>query len=595
KGIDVISTVSGGGYSAFYLYSKMILREKLPAGSRPPSDKELFADCIPDVYKDVLPNGIQGLCRDTGSEKYVFQQYAKCRQDILENDCDQQLSFGDLDEYGRTTLNTVTLGAATSIMVPLNFIARTIFDWPVNISPTRGAYLEGIGTAYGLYPLVNVGDKQFPDIAKICDPGNFLNCDQEEGNARMDRGKYAIGFEELKQFTSINRKNVPTWIINATASRSRSIFGWATKGQRDFSKFTLQISPFAARSGFYHDVPDYSKDMDVLQAVTTAAAFFDSNETAIDQPWRMMFAGFQHLAVLDWGLDIPNPNVNGAWRMLHSILPVGLYYLDGGIRQLSGVPDNQNSGYIRLMDGGNNDNLGAYSLYEAGVHDIFISDHSQDSKGEMSDMCLLRNEVFIRSDGKKKLLIPGLEYFDKQCGTFSDDSSCEDENKVKEASCNKLAAHLKGAASKGEYPIHAWKYNVLLGCITSSANPSDQCEGDLDARIFLLKPAINLKKFQDDYLEGDRVKDEACKSSSSGTCEVAAFIAKRTKERGGIGKFPQDSTVGVTFASTATIYGAYRELARWHMSQALKLIKNESFNKELQIQATDPILRKNVK
>ena len=120
--------------------------------------KEFFDDCIPHVYGDVLPDRSEGtryqLC-DAIPERnpaYRFQQFVRCRQDVFEQDCDQQLEWNDLDEYTRTGKNTAGLVAGTALMAVPNFVARTVFDWPVNLSPTRSSYKEGIGTSYGLYP-----------------------------------------------------------------------------------------------------------------------------------------------------------------------------------------------------------------------------------------------------------------------------------------------------------------------------------------------------------------------------------------------------------------------------------------------------------
>ncbi len=100
---------------------------------------------------------------------------------------------------------------------------------------------------------------------------------------------------------------------------------------------------------------------------------------------------------LDWGLDVHNPQIPDHLReKVHAALPIPFYYLDGLAARLSGVRDNQQSVYVRLHDGGNSDNLAAYSLIDNDFATILISDHAYDRHGEMLDLCDLVNEMARR-------------------------------------------------------------------------------------------------------------------------------------------------------------------------------------------------------
>lgn len=600
--IDAISTVSGGGYAAFFLYSKVLARRNDTAAARP-ALSDFFADCIPRRYAKKLPAASSHrLCaaepEDATMEKYRFQQFVRCRQDVLENDCNQELEGTDHSEIA----NAVVLAAGTVVALVPNFVARTLFDWPVNMSPSRYAYLEGIGTAYGLYPVSIKAASKSRDLLDHCEKGRFLNCDASSGYARLDRR--ALRFDDLAAYHDSGAEKVPVWIINATASRSRSLFGWAREGQRDFTQYTLQMSPFTARSGFHGKVGNYREHLDLLEATTAAAAFLDANETLVrGQPGRLGAALVQHALAFDWGVDIPNPNVDAGWRALHSVLPlwpwpwttlsalptlpIPMYWADGGLRQLGGAKPNQRSPYIRLLDGGNNDDLGTYTLIEAGKKHIVISDHAYDGKGDMQDLCRLHNEVRLRMTNKK-LVVPGLKGFAEHCLQFVRESECVDQP------CKSVPGLDEKAATKGGYPITGWKHPVLLGCIRdlgSTKDSNESCDGRIDTQLYILKPALNLAEFVDKYLPGGTVDVKACPeagkndsgataSDSSdnkdlGVCEVAAYIASQKTDAQGfpiLGAFPQHSTVGMTFASTGREYGAYRELARWQARQALRLV-----------------------
>ncbi|MBK8065210.1 MAG: patatin-like phospholipase family protein [Betaproteobacteria bacterium] len=616
--IDAISTVSGGGYAAFFLYSKVLLREDAREADKP-QIRDFFADCIPHVYASVLPaTAANRLCAppssmDAKMERFRFQQFVRCRQDVLENDCSHRAEGDDHGEY----VNTGALVAASALTFVPNFVARTLFDWPVNLSPTRHAYMQGIGTTYGLYPRTARAAEPSADLSDRCDDAHFLNCDMRSGSARLNpRG---LEFGDLKaHLKKPGAEPMPTWLINATASRSRSIFGWAREGRRDFGKYTLQMSPYLARSGLYGRIDRYAEYLDLLGATTAAAAFLDSNQTGIAQPWRMGLALAQHAFAFDWGVDIPNPNVGNGWRALHVALPLWpwpwtkpgsipnlpfpTYFADGGLRQLgesaeSGRrPDGRrNSAYIRLLDGGNNDDLGAYSLLEAGIRHVVIADHAQDGKGQMGDLCLLHNEVRLRM-ATKHLVVPGRESFAEFCAKDVAESECGDRACAREALGlpAEVAADPDAEAMKRGYPIKAWSHPVLLACVRDlrqPSNPDQPCQGEVDAWIYVVKPALDLHSFIEKYIDGHLVLEKAravhfadkgetdlagaCDKANGSLCEVAAYVAALPfgkDEMSRRGPFPQHTTVGMTFASDGMTYGAYRELARWQAGVALRWI-----------------------
>jgi hypothetical protein len=616
--VNSISSVSGGGYSAFYLYSKLLVADENPEERLRPV-KDFFDDCIPDYYEDVLPkpyNGFPPICTDKNYDKFRFQEFVRCRQDILENNCEKQLHRNDRGEYTAAIKGTGFLLNATGLMSPPSLVANSIFDWPINISPTRYAYKEGIGTAYGLYPKSVAAIVTTPDIMTICNDETFFNCDNKFGVAKVKQDD--LIYNNLRKLTIAGAGSVPVWYINTTVSKDRSLYGWAQKGLRNFTQYTLQISPFDARSGYYGLMPEYEKSLDILGGVTASAAFLDSNETVENQPWRMTLAALQHITTLSWGTDISNPTVNPSWKILHSILPFPLYYIDYGLRRLGGGKDYQDSEYIHLLDGGNNDDLGAYTLFQKKMKHIIISDHSYDGGpvkddnviAKMKDVCLLQNEIALRSDSK--LVIPGLQDLTQYCLSFIGESECcESSNKSKSCdSCKVTPSASKDndkpqdiKKSEDGYPLLSWKHHVLLGCITSKNNKSNTCGGPEDIRVYVLKPAFDLENFMIDYLEPTpkgklHVKQIACSDNkNTGLCEVAAYVAdwyNHADKKSVIHPFPQDSTVAVTFASTGKIYGAYRELARWHMHEAIDMLNltDNDFNKTLQDQGDKPIPRK---
>lgn len=672
--IGMVSSVSGGGYASYFLYSKVAARQEGDAVT------DFMADCLPDEYQadfsaDALARlqrpGPGGLCASQAASAFRFQRFVRCRQDVLEQDC--RPGFGG--DAASNNRNAAMLIFGTAVSLVPNFLARTVFDWPVNLSVSRAAYKQGIGSAYGLYPTTwplrapaRPGGPPAPitDIVDVCDAEHFANClkvsyhPRAQGSAQVD--PRTLTFDRLRQM--VLRREMPLWIINATASRSRSIFGWTREGQRDFSQYTMHITPHGMYSGFHGDQgPAYLERTleNPLEAVVTAAAFFDANQTALRQPTRLLSAGLLHLGNLDWGRDIPNEQRRdpagpdtpenryvGRFDMaLHQLLPTApwpwswwgghnallalpTYFADGTLRTLGHMDQRDEDGeypgdsvYIRLSDGGNNDNTGAYAVVRAGATHVFISDHAQDRKGSMGDMCRLSRELGLRrmvvpgqdQPVRMRLVLPGLMGFDKHCKGLGDAESAPELGSPRPDPAKEPPPPTRpfwdeeDEDDKAGYGVHRWRRPVVVGCIVpqpdqaAEATKSEAIACDLSQpgvrRVYLLKPAIDLPGLMPQGPDGLL---PACPGSSGADCdaeiagrrgggmaEVAAYLKHHPVAEGGKG-FPQHGTVSMTFASDAARYGAYRELARHQMGRALQLraAGDEAFRQELACQRGRP-------
>lgn len=643
-GIGAISSVSGGGYAAYYLYSKLALDRPADAKARHAALQDYFADCLPDAYDKllgaVLPGGQHealqksgpgALCSRAGAASdFRFQRFVRCRQDVLEQDCRPSMQESD---HASNNRNAALMVTATVLSVVPNLLARTVFDWPVNLSVTRAAYRQGIGSAYGLYPLrwplvpagqASAQGADIGDIVEVCDAANFRNCQRlsyhprSQGSAQVAEG--TLTFETLRQMT--RARQVPLWIINATAAKNRSLFGWARAGQRDFSRYTLHMTPEGMYSGYHgaFDAAFLDRHLDPLEAVVTAAAFFDSSETAVAQPWRLGWALAQHALVLDWGIDIPNPQVPEPQQLVHQMLPttpwpwsgsalrpMPAYFADGVLRSIGNVEQTDPSGdfpgssaFIRLSDGGNNDNLGAAALVQAGVTRLFIADHAQDRDGTMQDLCRLHNELRLRF--RQRLVVPALADLATHCQSFIDESErfwlpsppahvidADRPQAWPAIPKPRLAERDRG------YDILAWPRPVLVGCIVGQDDVAgddviERCAtGSSSAiaarRVFIVKPALDLAAVR--AVPPRLPVGLARRVAGGGMAEVVGYVHVRgvDGQRGG-DAFPQHSTVFMTFASDAARFGAYRELGRFQMAQALQLRQagDAAFAREMRCQ-----------
>ena len=293
---DAVSSVSGGSYAAFYAYSRLI-RNRPEIGAPQPADKNLqryFRDCIPaglqsrfspelitaEAARRSMPeqdlfcptpvgagsrtdpealaaaraywNG-EGLRRDT-----VHQQFVRCHADILTW---QRCEFGN--SVGARIRSNTTYGALVGVSLlslPMAWVANTIFDWPINLSPSRIVYREGIGISYGLEPVdARALERDISDAAQVgavrhfvIDQGvdrgktsfaNHTPRDSAEAGL-LDRGDDVrirpdparMTFAGLASLYADGRQSPPRWVINATAAPSRSILGWTGRNDTNFDR-----------------------------------------------------------------------------------------------------------------------------------------------------------------------------------------------------------------------------------------------------------------------------------------------------------------------------------------------------------------------
>lgn len=645
--VDAISSVSGGTYAAYFYFSKLreLQRNPAAAGKDLDSPAAFFRDCIPRefydrgegrerVFSDALWNQLTGpehtaeigtrLCpaRAAGPEPaasfqpYRFQTHVRCHQDVFEaGECrflttaeESAPLSGGLPALGATFLTLAPLSATLWPLFSVHHISRTLFDWPVNTSPLRIAYRNGLGATFGLYPTAaTLSEERQP-----CDNSAYSNCAPGALESVVDEDSFTLrdlrGLRETGVQFSNGREplKAPLWFINSTATPSRSIFGWATSSTVHARRDAFEINPYGFGSEFYGRDPaqpylDRMQERSVLDAVNVSAAFLDSNLQSVEQPYRFGAAVGLHLLNSSWGLDIPNPNVSDGRRVVHSLLPFPFYYMDGFVAKLGGrsvqptfgTDTKVDSAWIRLIDGGQSENLGAYALIRRGYGYVLIADGAQDRKGSMQDVCNLRLQLLEHHGWQ--LVIPGLEELDKVCRQWANQIASRD---VAGASTRNVRDLYECSADESietcqarpppqlhGYHIRNWTQPFLVGCVLnhlgSEATPRkadpDRC-ADADARrswIILVKPAYNVGEFEQ-QLDAGKTRIERCGGERELPCEASAYLARNPKARekaSTAAAFPQHSTALMTLDSDYTRYGAYKDLLRSHTVSAFKAIR----------------------
>jgi len=649
--VGLISSVSGGGYAAYYFFAQAVTDRLrgVPVWPNKTRYADLFSDAMIGTENDFE-------CDDTGKkneEKSVFtsalcqhlkeknvllqgkwgrkrnldettdmlakahprQFVVRCAQDVfLPGKCDMTPTSQDHEVWGShfgLLLANVLVGA------PFHHVANTIFDSGVNLSPSRYIYEYGIGTTYGATPLEGYDGKRrrdgelpwrWPrvqcqeqldtedidtapaDARRLLDPrfngAKLINCRTGEGDEIRPR---PLAFSDLTESWKVSRRDkkndLPFWVIQASGVKYRSLIGWAKTLDRDAWLDSFEFTPLSYGSRRYGFVPGHPESMSVLKATTTAAAFFDANQQVVRSNGKGLIAGaLQHAFDLNWGWDLPNYNVSDGRRNLHRFLPLPVTWLDSVVANAGkdeAETDRRRSAFIRLVDGGSSENLSAISALRRGFKTIVIADAAQDNKGDFGDLCFLAEQIEYAplntgQDGKAismpgyekfSMHVPALEHFREHCAAKKDGGHYD---------LRKAGVPM----AKGEIP-------ALLGCISpsTSAQPKEACSHPDAIRLVIIKPMLNLERWDKDTQWNEqrkvsqctqghflfRVSDPSpidCSKLEAGAecvqavpCEVARLMGNYTRESYRR-QFPQTTTVATTANSSASLFSAYRELAR---------------------------------
>lgn len=437
----------------------------------------------------------------------------------------------------------------------------------------------------------------------------MINCRSSE-HQRFPR---SLGFKDMKPYViksgdKPGEDKLPFWVIQATATQYRSLGGWFTPLTRDPFLNSFEMTPLSFGSRRYGFVKGNIDGMSVLDAVSASAAFLDANQQAYHEPWESVSAGLiQHLLNLNWGFDIPNPSVSPDRRGFHRILPLPVQWVDtaadyfywswkGDRGELTSMKDpkkrspsetdiseedisgprhdRHRSAFIRLIDGGGSENLGAIGPIRRGFKTLVIADSAQDGHGEFADICYLKTqleglnkdkvpEIIGHENAEKKevyLRIPGLKDLHGHCEKWK-----------------------KGL--NDYYNLRAdtrFTTPALLGCITQNKKDENCQESDVLTRLVIIKPMLNerllkmplekctvgrrLYSIKSDE-EGDCTGGNICAAEIP--CEVARLMSKPAYEN-----FPQTGTVTTTGNSSAELYASYRELARLYVIASKKAIQS---------------------
>lgn len=509
--VDIISTVSGGGYAGYFYFSTLFYQNKMQGQSQY-EISQIFNDCYPPFpsYREINRKSDKFGQSDCGSysnranNEYRFQYHLAQDADIMYQ-CEN--SWMQKAEFGSKIIAHIP-------SIPLHHIANTIFDWGYNVSALRKFYQNGLERTYGLIPIAKNDNQK----------STYIN---GKSLLLMKNFKaHELTFEELNEFTrknwdscedySIfenkpNCSRVPMWIINSTAGVATSTYEWV-EGRPPLANSIFEITPFGYGSNEYGYTRTPMSQLTIPQAVSISGAAADAQQKSSSGITTPLLAGILHLFNGNLGYSIDNYNKERANITLHKFLPWPLYYLHGFSR-------NKDSVDIYLSDGGHSENLGAYSLIIRGTKNVIIIDAEYDPSGKFEALKILQDALW--KEHKLTLSI----------------NNPEDNTTIDLSNYEYTPFNAKKSIFTGEV------YGFSNGYI--SETPSEN-----HVNIFYVKSSIILSKMNDNCDD----------SELSYPCTVYAFY--KNNEKGKKDSFPHHSTAKTAIQSSQSIYYAYRDLAK---------------------------------
>ncbi|WP_162989585.1 patatin-like phospholipase family protein [Comamonas sp. lk] len=508
--VHAISTASGGGYGAYWYFSKkMAWARAQKEGQNQFAFDSIFADCLPawlvnkkdmedsKYLRNSRQNAIASAQREAAAaaeprpeavclrnhhrvasipggdaDPYRWQAHIVRWPDVFTDEI--TIPTGDKQNSPKRKIAGYTIGAFLEI-VPGFFGAQ---------SAVINAYETGIERTWGLNPMPR----------SAADPDKhwaYTNAAGEGHTLRVDGTKNT--WAELRKMYDTD-PSLPVWILNTTQGQKSAL-------PNAYSLY--EITPFghgSARIGRFETLPFES----ITTGVRASAAFLDT-QNVDPSLGALVYKGFASLlGAIQWGVNIPAVD-----------------------------PNTGRKGTIRLSDGGPIENTGALSLIRRGVSDLILADSAEDGRGLLEDLCNLR---LMLKEEKVIFDFPALQDFAKHC---------------------------EEGSAKFAYNVSDWKSPVIEGYVRW---PSEAAEPGRRINVYLIKPAWDELLTQEYANKGTTIGTECGTGPNQMNCWLPIYLQHDRSTTVGDAsdymRFPQHGTVTATIDSSSYRFWAYRELAR---------------------------------
>ncbi|OFC69356.1 patatin-like phospholipase family protein [Alteromonas confluentis] len=538
KNIDYLSTVSGGGYAAYWYMSALYYSQKAYLEPNNVGDlvkpRIFFNDCYPandpkfNRYKGTTNNVYPSICEDTydrWSQRYRFQNQIAEQTDLLNYHMDGGNSILGVSK-GTVAQGFEYLGIITSqiFSLPVHHLGNTLFDWNIQFSPVKSAYNHGLERAFGLYP-IDVSQPHVDDrIYRNADSFLWMN----------NYSAKDLTFEQIQDAYQQNSRlcndadsngacnKMPFWILNTAANYNRNICKVDSPTTNTDRIFEFTPLSYGSEQNGFVDKP-YG-ELTLSDVVQLSGAAMDSQYSMFAHP---LGTGLLHLFNFNLGQKVDNYHPNSPSSSWRAILPIPFYCFP-----IVDSPTEASS--IYLSDGAHVEHSGAYSLIRRGVKNIIMADASEDGNGEWLELKNLAR--MIKKEHNLELSL------------FS-----EDGNQIALLDQNDEPINAKVVD-----PLDAAQ-NIYTGTVTGFAPgfiTEDESKNFI--KLWFIKTGLIKHRLA-----------ENCGEDEAYPCSVSKYFQKRHDMQNGkcvvsdSSIFPNNSTISTSYEMSVDVYFAYRDLGKF--------------------------------
>ena len=635
--VDIISSVSGGGYAAYYYFSRLLDTHKA-GGSTPESNPTAwFKDCVPSVYRSHfqrkhLPE--ERYCNphsiprpgppfkdpnerlhyyaldniDAYKKQAPFQSHIRFYQDVLYPRGGMRRVDENYKDKVGTWGNVAWLGALHLITVPLHTVMNTFFSMPENSAPSRTAYRLGIERAYAHTSASWGGASQGEYKPEMT--GGLLADQLHSRNHTLADLRELSGSDVCHSPTSSCK--VPLWVINAAASGGRDLTSWLKVPSNDALRTSFEMTPFGHGSGTFGFTAK-PPTLPLRDAVGSSAAFLDRDQRDFGTGWVRTAVNASLSAFnFEWGSDIANYNASPVRAALAHVTPLPLYHVSRERERMAPT--------IHLSDGGNTDNLGVLAAVRRGAKNVIVVAATGDGTGSMRSLCRAKNHLEL--DGTYRVKMEALGELDAVCSAQmgerervvwgdakitellcvkrGEKALCECTDPLDRKSCQWRPDRVV----KRGYDMWRWTHPVLVGWVERDPRGAEEKEIQRISQIHLVKPGIDTVNARKQLATGglasaaplcvDREQPfthqimQCDGKQDAMPCAALAFTVSnfcKAKEDLDLplpthparhGSFPQHAVEITTLNSSYTLFGAYFDLGR-HLARQLQPLADGKF------------------
>lgn len=371
--VDIISSVSGGGYAAYWYFTKRMAFAAEGKGNY----QDIFKDCVPawqiDVedpkefhtvmarLKELAPKEGKAICERNrhwspeAGDPYRWQAHL--------------VRWPDLFQREKTVPTGNKQGAPVREM--FGGVLSVLMEIPVGVvggdSVVPRQYQVGIEQTWGLNPAPRTDGEAWHYT-------NGVSAEAPLYGTRVQA--QAQRWDTLAQLHAQHR-DIPLWIVNTTEGQ---------KVDQPNMNNLWEVTPYgygSPRWGTVRQTPSQGEWAVLSTAVRASAGFADHQGLGHQTGARVLRWVSLLVPAAEWGV---NYTVQTPSKDEHT---------------------------VRLSDGGGSDNLGLMALVRRGLDDIIMVDAAQDDNGVLEDLCWAR--AALAQEGLTLTFRDALQNFEEVC------------------------------------------------------------------------------------------------------------------------------------------------------------------------------------